>query len=254
MTASAAIAAPATCLVPGGTFLMGSSDGLPDEAPPHAVTVRAFRLARTPVTNAEYARFLAARRAPAPPFWSNPAYADPEQPVVAVTWMDAVAYADWLSARTGLRFRLPSEAEWERAARGGRAEGRTAWGDEVPAGEIPTGPLNGPWCVGKGTPNAYGLLDISTIVHEWCLDWYSPTYYASCARRGEAPRSVSTVGSGDTSSPAVDPRGPDEGERRASRGGSWRHRVRYTRPAARSSLLPHLRYADYGFRLLQEID
>jgi formylglycine-generating enzyme required for sulfatase activity len=73
---------------------------------------------------------------------------------------------------------------------------------------------------------------MGTIVHEWCLDWYRRDYYAV--------------------SPECDPRGPDEGERRASRGGSWRHRVRWSPPAARSSLPPAFRYADYGFRMLRE--
>jgi formylglycine-generating enzyme required for sulfatase activity len=72
-------------------------------------------------------------------------------------------------------------------------------------------------------------MDAGTIVHEWCLDWYAPGYYAA--------------------SPPADPRGPDEGERRASRGGSWRHHVRWSPPSARSSLPPEFRYADYGFRL-----
>jgi len=232
MSVSAALV-PETVLVPAGTFVMGSVDGLPDEAPPHVVSVSAFRLARTPVTNAEYDIFLADEGAPAPPFRADPAYSDPAQPVVGVTWFDAVAYADWLSDRSRARFRLPTEAEWERAARGGRDGAPTVWGEAVPPGEIPEGPLRGPWRVGQGTPNGFGLLDISTIVHEWCLDWYVPGY--------------------DIATPSVDPRGPDEGERRVSRGGSWRHRVRFTRPAARSSLPPHLRYADYGFRVLQEI-
>jgi formylglycine-generating enzyme required for sulfatase activity len=87
--------------------------------------------------------------------------------------------------------------------------------------------------VGRGTPNGYGLLDIGTIVHEWCGDWYDAGYYR------EAPR--------------LDPRGPAEGSRRSSRGGSWRHRVRWSPPSARSSLPPSYRYADYGFRVLREV-
>jgi formylglycine-generating enzyme required for sulfatase activity len=102
----------------------------------------------------------------------------------------------------------------------------------VPQGEVPDGPLDGPWAVGRGSPNGYGLLDMGTIVHEWCLDWYDPGYYAS--------------------SPEVAPGGPGSGERRSSRGGSWRHHVRWSSPSARSSLPPEFRYADYGFRVLWE--
>ena len=197
---------------------MGSASGRPDEAPPRAVSVSPFRLAVTPVTNAQYAPFLAAARAAAPPWWVDEAYSAPEQPVVGVTWFEACDYAAWLSELVGARFRLPTEAEWERAARGGLEGMATAWGDALPPGEVPEGPLAGPWPVGRGTANGYGLLDMGTIVHEWCLDWYDPASQT----------------------------------RRASRGGSWRHHVRWSPPFARSSLPPGLRYSDYGFRVLRE--
>jgi formylglycine-generating enzyme required for sulfatase activity len=177
-----------------------------------------FRLGRTPVANAEYMPFVEAGRAPAPPWWCDPAYDAPGQPVVGVTWFEACDYAAWLGELTGAHFRLPTEAEWERAARGGLDGAATPWGDALPEGEVPEGPLAGPWCVGRGTPNGYGLCDMGTIVHEWCLDWHDP----------------------------------ESATRRASRGGSWRHHVRWSPPAARSSLPPGFRYADYGFRVLQE--
>jgi formylglycine-generating enzyme required for sulfatase activity len=224
---------PETVLVPAGCFLMGSETGRPDEAPAHQVEVSGFRLGRTPVTRAQYAAFLDAGRAEPPPWWCDPAFSRPEQPVVGVTWFDAAAYADWLSVGWGGRWRLPTEAEWERAARGGIESAPTAWGADLPPGEIPDRPLDAPWEVGRGTPNGYGVLDAGTIVHEWCLDWYGADYYAV------APR--------------LDPPGPEDGTRRASRGGSWRHRVRWSPPAARSSLPPDYRYADYGFRVLREV-
>jgi formylglycine-generating enzyme required for sulfatase activity len=207
---------PAVVRVPAGRFLMGSEAGRPDEAPVREVSVGAFALGRTPVMNAEYAPFLAAGRAEPPPWWSQPAYYAPDQPVVGVTWFDAASFAEWLGETTGGRWRLPSETEWERAARGGLEGALTSWGASLPPGEIPTAPLEGPWSVGRGTPNGFGLFDMGTIVHEWCADWYR------------------------------------EDERRSSRGGSWRHRVRWSPPAARSSLPPQLRYADYGFRMLRE--
>jgi len=178
-----------------------------------------FLLGRTPVTNSECAPFVASGRVAAPRWWTDPDFSAPRQPVVGVTWDDAMAYCAWLGESDGGRWRLPTEAEWELAACGGLVAPRTAWGDAVPTGEIPDGPLSGPWEVGRGTPNGYGLLDMGTVVHEWCLDW------------DDAPR---------------------EPRRRASRGGSWRHEVRWSAPSARTSLPPNYRYSDYGFRVLRE--
>ncbi len=176
-----------------------------------------FHLGRTPVTNLQYAAFVAAERAGAPPWFRHSDFAAPDQPVVGVTWNEAMGFGAWLSETAGGRWRLPSAAEWEFAACGGLSSPRTAWGDAVPAGEIPAGALAGPWEAGRGTPNGYGLCDMGTIVHEWCLD-------------------------------------ADRPGRRASRGGSWRHAVRWSSPSARSSLPPAFRYADYGFRVLRESD
>jgi formylglycine-generating enzyme required for sulfatase activity len=181
---------------------------------------QAFGLGRTAVANQDYAQFVASG-APAPPWWSHPDFSSADQPVVGVSWFEAEAYCEWLSAALGGRWRLPTAAEWEWAARGGLEGCATPWGEILPPGEIPEGPLASPWPVGRGTPNGYGLFDMGTIVHEWCAD------------------------------PVADPRAP-EGERRVSCGGSWRHRVRWSPPSARSSLPPSFRYADYGFRVLLE--
>jgi formylglycine-generating enzyme required for sulfatase activity len=213
--------------VPGGRFRMGAETGRPDERPVRDVEVGSFALARTPITRAQYAPFLAAGGAEPPPWWDAAEFAHGDQPVVGVTWFDAAACASWLAAEFGGAWRLPAEAEWERAARGGLDQAPTAWGDSVPAGEIPDGPLRAPWLAGRGTPNGFGLCDMGTIVHEWCADWYAP----------ETP-----AAEGRAAAPA----------RRSSRGGSWRHRVRWSPPSARSSLPPEFRYADYGFRVLRE--
>lgn len=213
---------------------MGSEEGRPDERPVHEVEVSPFFLGRTPVTRGEYAPFLETGRCEAPPWWREPTFAAPSQPVVGITWFDAVAYTEWLGETRGGRWRLPREAEWERAARAGLESARTAWGEWLPKGEIPEGRLQGPWPVGQGTPNGFGIFDMGTIVHEWCFDWYDTSFYES--------------------SPVMDPQGPREGDRRSSRGGSWRHQVRWSSPAARSSLPPEFRYADYGFRVLREPD
>jgi formylglycine-generating enzyme required for sulfatase activity len=210
---------------------MGWDDGLPDARPIHAVWVDAFALARTPVTNAEFGAFLHAVGAPAPAFWTDPRFADPAQPVVGVTWDEAMAFCDWLTRETGRGHRLPTEAEWERAARGGLEGRRYPWGDEPAArwfGERP-GPLLAPPRVGQGPVNGFGLTDLAGVVHEWCRDWYAPDAYATAPVRG--------------------PLGPAEGARRVSRGGAWRHQQPWSPVAHRSSLPPHRRYSDYGFRV-----
>jgi sulfatase modifying factor 1 len=214
------ILAPSTLFVPGGRFIRGSDEGRPDERPAHEAEVRPLRVGRTPVTNMEYAWFLAAGRGPEPPF-------------VGVTWFEAMAYCTWLCETLGGHWRLPTEAEWEHAARGGLGGARTSWGSEVPRGEVPEPPLSGPWPVGRGTANGYGLLDVGTIVREWCFDWYAPDAYRATRR--------------------YDPRGPETGERRVSRGGSWRRHVRDVPPSARNGLRPQTRAADFGFRVVREV-
>jgi len=201
---------------------MGSDDGADDERPVHRVWVDAFALAATQVSNAEYARFVEATGHPPPPFWNDANFNDPQQPVVAVSWLDAVSYCEWLGVR------LPTEAEWECAARGGAEGMRYPWGDDAP--DDKTRSLNGPERVGQRAPNGFGLYDMCENVHEWCSDWYAA--YAL--------------------SPQHNPRGSETGTRRASRGGSWRHQVKVSRCAARSSLPPEYRYADYGFRVARE--
>ncbi|MEZ5319531.1 MAG: SUMF1/EgtB/PvdO family nonheme iron enzyme [Vicinamibacterales bacterium] len=215
--------------IPAGRFLMGSDEGGDDERPVHAVEVDAFELAVHPVTCGEYAAFLAATGHEAPREWAERSAAA-DLPVVGVSWLDACAYCAWLTA-SGMPARLPTEAEWERAARGGVDGRRYPWGDEIPSW-IPRGgrgPVDGPWPVTIGEPNPYGLYGIAANVHEWCADWYDAGYYAA--------------------SPPRNPSGPGTGARRASRGGSWRHAITISRTAARSRIDPSFRYTDYGFRV-----
>src|SRR5713226_6850950 len=145
VSAARAVQAPVLVAIPAGRFRMGAAVGRPDEAPVHEVELSSFHIGRTPVTRAEYALFLAATGTPAPPWWSHPAFADPAQPVVGVTWDDAMEFAVWLGGVSGGAWRLPTEAEWEKAARGGLEDAATAWGDALPDGEVPAGRLDGPW-------------------------------------------------------------------------------------------------------------
>jgi formylglycine-generating enzyme required for sulfatase activity len=151
--------------------------------------------------------------------------------VVGPTWFDAVEYCRWLAGRTGRPFRLPTEAEWEWAARGGLDGKLYPWGDEPPTDRpgYQDRWIEGPESVGESAPNGFGLFDICENVHEWCSDWYDRDYYQI--------------------SPLENPTGPVSGTRRASRGGAWRHQIKIARCAARSSIPPELEYADYGFRV-----
>ena len=225
---------PATVAIPAGAFLMGAEDGMDNEKPVHSVYVDGFRLGRSPVTNREYKIFVDAAGAAPPPFWAEQSFADPEKPVVGVSWHEALAYCEWLSSASGLRFRLPTEAEWERAARGGAEGQKYPWGGALPDAGAGIDPAHGgPPRVGLYRPNGFGLYDMCASVHEWCSDFYAADYYRA--------------------SPERNPPGGPSGARKSSRGGSWRHRVRFSRCAARSSLDPSFHYADYGFRVAADL-
>ncbi len=222
-------------LIPEGRFWMGSETGQDNERPVHHVWIDAFELAACQVTNADYAQFLAATGHRPPPQWDQPGFSHPEQPVVGPSWFDAAAYCEWLRQSTGRGYRLPTESEWERAARGGLEQKQYPWGDQPPE-LLPNSTerwKTGPEPVGRAEKNAYGLFDIGANVHEWCADWFAADYYAV--------------------SPERNPQGPPAGSRRASRGGSWRHYTKVSRCAARSSIPPDFQYADYGFRIARDI-
>lgn len=221
--------------IPAGSFLMGSDSGQDCERPIHRVSIDSFLLAATQTTNAEYEKFLRATRTPPPPFWLDRNFNHPEQPVAGPSWHEANGYCEWLSQQTGRRFRLPTEAEWEYAARGGLEQKQFPWGDDSPQSlpNYATRWQSSPDPVARYVPNNFGLYDIGDNIHEWCSDWYDPNYYAV--------------------SPDRNPQGPEHSPmrpvRKSSRGGSWRHHIKVARCSARSSIPPEFQYADYGFRI-----
>jgi formylglycine-generating enzyme required for sulfatase activity len=217
--------------IPEGWFYMGSDAGQDCERPVHRIWIDALLLSATQVTNTEYDRFLRATAAVPPPFWKDPNFSHPQQPVAGVSWYEATRYCDWLTAQTGRHYRLPTEAEWECAARGGIEHKKFPWGDDPPQSlpDYATRWQTGPEPVARYAPNAFVLYNLGDNVHEWCSDWYDPNYYANAPERN--------------------PRGPETGQRKASRGGSWRHQIKVARCSARSSIPPEFQYADYGFRV-----
>src|SRR5262245_55351364 len=221
---------PEMVVIPDGEFLMGCDTGGANERPAHRVWVDSFALGRTAVTNRLYSVFLEETGQQASPGLSDARFNHPNQPVTSVSWFDAAAYCEWLSGRAGKPYRLPTEAEWERAARGGLEAKLYTWGNEPPQKQPRYDELwrAGPERCGERSPNGFGLYDISENVHEWLADWYDAAYYSV--------------------SPSQNPQGPPTGTRRVSRGGSWRHQIKIARVAARSSLPPGYQYSDYGFR------
>jgi formylglycine-generating enzyme required for sulfatase activity len=184
------------------------------------------------VTRSEYTEFLAETRHIEPAGWRDPNLSSPDQPVVGVNWFDAVSYCEWLSRALGEACRLPAEADWEKACRGGLEFCEYAWGNDPPESlEYFRGEWKAPRPAGRFPSNGYGLMNMGDNVHEWCLDWYGEDYYHV--------------------SPERNPRGPETGTRRVSRGGSWRHQIKASRAAHRSSLPPEYRYTDYGFRIVR---
>lgn len=194
-------------LIPGGTFLMGS-DEYPQEQPVHRVTIKPFELGRTEVTNRQYQACLSAGAcSPLDMDCLSPAFRGPDQPVVCISWAQARAFAAWAGGR------LPTEAEWEYAARGAGGKGRYAWGDAPPScrrvvyGGDPSGPGCGrgatwPVCSKPRGNTKQGLCDMGGNVWEWTEDWYHD-HYRGAPADGSA-RLVKSTGSF-----------------RADRGGQW---------------------------------
>ena len=240
---------------------MGTADAAPDERPVHHVYVSEFSIGRFPVTNEEYARFVRAtgQRPPsvralplianghdalfkqlsAPYVWSNskPPAGSASHPVVLVRVDDAIAYCRWLSEALDREVRLPTEAEWEKAARGGIEGRRYPWGDDIDVtrcnflDDPSAKSRRGTRPTGTYAPNGFGLCDVIGNVWEWVLDWYGSEYY----------------GSGELQ----DPRGPSYGSMRIVRGGSWvNDDVSMLRCGYRHKVPPDTYAYSIGFRIV----
>jgi formylglycine-generating enzyme required for sulfatase activity len=211
-------------LIHGGKFLMGSTDGDFDEKPAHEVAVKSFYMDVHEVTNAQYKVFAEATSRPLPLFW-QPQIDKPDEPVVGVTWHDAQAYAAWAGKR------LPTEAEWEYAARGGKRGGNYPWGDCLDNG-LANFKSFGILPVKSFPANGYGLYDMTGNVWEWCSDWYGADFYAV--------------------SPAANPAGTVDGVLKVLRGGAWYCGPDEVRVSNRFYAMPDAKSFNIGFRCVKD--
>jgi formylglycine-generating enzyme required for sulfatase activity len=228
-------------VIPGGIYLLGSPADEPgryaDESLPHQVRLAPFYVAVHEITNAQYGRFLKATGHPAPLYWEDKNLNAPQQPVVGVTWEDAVAFTQWLTQATGVPHRLPTEQEWEAAARGGLAGQPFPWGAASPDGD---GSLRANYRtndlskrrfhltapVGSFPANGFGLFDMAGNVSEWCLGRYWPL-------SSEGPFKPGVL--------------------RVLKGGSWYSWARDLRCAARQSAAPDYSDGHIGFRVVRAV-
>jgi len=225
--------------IPPGTYRRGACadelDHLENELPQHEVALtRGFWMGKYVVTKAQWQAVMGTTP------WAGKLYVldEPDSPAVYVSWDDAQMFIEKLNALTGREFRLPTEAEWEYAARAGTTT-RFYWGDDEDYSAMP----DYAWfkdnafdagnhyahIVGQKKPNAWGLYDIAGNVWEWCHDWYA--YYPAVNQ--------------------TDPTGPNEGDCRVLRGGSWFFYGGFSRSARRDDYPPSVRSYEFGFRLVE---
>ncbi len=246
-------------LIPAGSFEMGDSKNEPENwmkrsRPVHRVELNAFYMDVREVTVGQFREFVnqsgykySGNWAKFREFVNQSGYkyggnwndvakysTGDEYPMVLVNWNDATAYAEWAGKR------LPTEAEWEYAARGGLVGKRYPWGDEITHDDANYAGTGGKdkWSqcspVGSFEANSYGLYDVAGNVWEWCADWYGFDYYSK--------------------SPAKNPPGPDIGSSRVLRGGSWSNYTYYLRVAYRGYYFPHNRIDGLGFRCVSGLN
>ncbi len=226
--------------VEAGEFPMGSNAASDDEKPIHSVDLDAFAIAKYPITNSQYACFVAATGREPPKHWGGRTPPDElhTHPVRNVSWKNAAAFCDWLSEESGMAIRLPTEAEWEKAARG--TDGRTyPWGNE--SDKIQTlCNMNGTGIEGTSPvgifpagESPYKVAEMAGNVREWVNDWYDKDYYRV--------------------SPRDNPQGPERGEYRVLRGGSWINSGSYVRSANRYNNFPDNWNVNDGCRCVRSL-
>lgn len=247
---------PEMVAIEGGTFYMGNDySGIMDEKPEHKVTLKSFCLSKKEVT---FAMFDAFCRATGHEFPDDGGFGRDSLPVMNVSWEAAIKFCNWMSTRFGLEkvydytvdsagnlfiknvnwnangFRLPTEAEWEFAAKGGNKSQGFAYAGSNNLDEVAWYSKNSngkPYPVGTKKPNELGIYDMLGNAWEWCWDYYDKDYYKK--------------------SPANDPKGPDKGSTRVYRGGNFNSDESFVRITRRFSLSPTVKTGMIGIRLAQ---
>ncbi|MCW5983071.1 MAG: formylglycine-generating enzyme family protein [Bryobacteraceae bacterium] len=232
---------PEMAFIPGGEFLRGRSHKLPDDGvkwwpvllqddqPARLIALKPFYMDKREVTIEAFAAFASSAGRTAPYNWpeGQPPRGRENLPVTGVSWDDAAAYCAWAGKR------LPTEAEWERAARGVAEGAKYPWGDRTATRQDARyDAVDGPAPAGQFPPNHFGLYDMAGNVWEWCADWYGRNYY--------------------NDAPARDPQGPVSGMYRVLRGGSWADEPKYLTCAYRSWARPSERGPNIGFRCARD--
>lgn len=244
--------------VKGGTFQMGSDTGEDNEKPVHTVEVNDFYIGKYEITVEQFRAFVNATAYQTDAEKGDGSYVyvnnnwkkqsginwrhdvagnkrgsdENKHPVIHVSWNDAIAYCNWLKEQTGKNYRLPTEAEWEYAARGGNQSQGYIYAGSNTIDNIAwyyRNSKNVTHPVGDKQANELGLYDMTGNVWEWCNDWYDKDYYSS--------------------SPSNNPKGPNNGTNRVLRGGCWNYYPQYNRIAIRNYFTPDNRSYFYGFRV-----
>jgi formylglycine-generating enzyme required for sulfatase activity len=223
---AAPVREPEMIAIRGGSFAMGSNDD-PTERPVHQITIKPFSIGKYPVTVQEWNECAAAKAC------GFTATGKDDAPITNVSWTDAQQYAAWLAQATKNPYRLPSEAEWEYAARGG-THTKYWWGDKLQPGmagckDCGDVAAEQPAKVGSFKPNPFGLYDMGGGVDQWVEDCWHKTYQG-------APNDGSAWSGGDCSSHVL-------------RSGSWKNDSRYVRPSNRDGYDTNVRYPTHGFRI-----
>jgi formylglycine-generating enzyme required for sulfatase activity len=222
--------------IPAGEFLMGDNfndqHSWIDEQPVHTVSLAAYKISKYEVTLDQYDRFCddTGRNKPGDEGWGRG-----DRPVINVTWEDANDFCSWLSGKTGKNIHLPTEAQWEKAARG-TDQGKYPWGNTPPSCDL----TNYNHCENRTMPvgskpsgvSPYGVHDMAGNVWEWCSDWYDADYYST--------------------SPRDNPPGPSSGTQRVHRGGCWVSVTEHIRAFNRDGTLPSNANNLTGFRICQD--